>query len=99
MELHKDELLKKSGIDKENFNIVLQLILKKVMIVPNDILLPFKEDALNIIKNIDINDINFIACALAYPDSIIWSDDKKLKEQTKIKIINTKEIIELLRGY
>ena len=54
-----------------------------------------KEEALEIVKDIDIDDTLFVACALAFPNSIIWSDDKKLKEQNKINILNTKEIMDL----
>ncbi|MCX6706730.1 MAG: PIN domain-containing protein [Candidatus Woesearchaeota archaeon] len=96
MEKHKDELLNKSGLDEKSFNELLQLILKKVMIVPNDVLHPYKEEALEIVRQIDPDDAIFIACALAYPDSIIWSDDKKLKNQAKIKVINTQKIIDIL---
>lgn len=93
---HKQELLEKSQMNKEDFNKLLQIILKKVAIVPNEILTPYKKQALEIIKDIDRDDVIFIACALAYPNSIIWSDDKKLKKQNQIKILNTKEIIETL---
>lgn len=96
MEKHKEELLNKSGMDIKEFNELLGVILKKVIIVPEEILFQYRNEALEIVKNIDLDDILFIACALAYPNSIIWSDDKKLKEQIKIKILNTQEIIDLL---
>lgn len=67
-----------------------------MIIVPNEITLPFRKSALEIIKDIDIDDTLFIACALAFPDSIIWSEDKKLKKQNKIKVLNTKEIMRLM---
>lgn len=53
-------------------------------------------EAIRIVKDIDMGDASFIACALLYPDSIIWSDDKALKKQKEVKVLNTKEIIELL---
>ena len=76
----------------KDFDKLLTLILRKVLIVPSSTLLPFKTQALRIIKGIDSDDAVFIACALAYPDSIIWSDDKMLKKQDKVKIVNTNEI-------
>ncbi len=96
IEKHKEELFKKAEMNKEDFNKILQLILTKVVMVPNEVLQTHKKEALEIIKDIDINDIIFIACALVYPNSIIWSDDKRLKTQTKIKVLNTKEIIEII---
>ena len=97
MEKHKEELLIKSGMDIKDFNEILGIILKKVIIIPEEVLFQYRDEALEIIRDIDLDDVLFIACALAYNDSIIWSDDKKLKEQTKIKIINTNEFIELLK--
>jgi len=38
------------------------------------------------------------ACALAYKDSVIWSDDKKLKKQSEIQIINTSEMYNIICG-
>jgi predicted nucleic acid-binding protein len=97
MQKHKSELLKKSRMSERDFNKLLQLILRKVVIVPNEVLIPYKKEAYEIVKDIDLDDILFIACALAYPNSVIWSDDKKLKRQSKVKILNTQEIIKFLR--
>lgn len=97
LQKHKAELLKKSGMQEEDFNMLLQLILKKVIIIPNEVLIPYKKEAFEIVKNIDPDDVLFVASALAYPNSIIWSNDGKLKKQSKIKVLNTKEIIKLLK--
>ncbi len=83
-------------MDFQEFNTLFKLILSKVLVVSDVVLEPYYEKALEIVKNIDPDDALFIACALAYPDSIIWSNDKDLKKQTKIKVLNTKEIIDLL---
>ena len=93
---HKEEINEKSRLNKEEFEKIVQVILKKVEIVPNDIINKHKTKALEIAKEIDdLNDTLFIACALAY-DGVIWSNDKDFKRQSKIKILNTKEIIGLL---
>ena len=97
-EKHKSELLKKSGMNEDEFNRILGLILRKVMIVPSEILNSYYKEALEISERIDINDTLFFACALAYPNSIIWSDDKNLKNQAKIRVLNTLEIINILKG-
>jgi len=94
---HKNELLEKSQMNKKDFNKLLEIILMKVKVIPASKLIPYKVEAHEIIKDIDINDIEFIACALAYQNSIIWSDDKALKKQSTIKILNTKEIINILK--
>lgn len=91
MEKHKKELLTKSKMDKQDFNRLLNIMLRKVIIVPNELIRAYKKEALHILRDIDVNDIAFIACALACRDSILWSDDKDLKRQTRIRIMNTKE--------
>lgn len=93
---HEEEILLKSGLTKNDYYKLLYHLLQYVLIVPNEITLPFKKSALEIIKDIDIDDTLFIACALAFSDSIIWSEDKKLKKQNKIKVLNTKEIMHLM---
>jgi len=95
MERHIEELLKKSKLPRREFGMLLSILLKKVVIVPNDALLPFRRKALEIVKDIDQDDVLFVACALAYPESVIWSNDKKLKTQKSVKILNTGEISSL----
>ncbi len=97
MQKHKDDLLKKSGMLEKEFRRLLQLILSKVLIVPNEVLIPYQKAAWEIIKDIDPKDVLFVACALSYPNSVIWSNDKRLKKQTKVKILNTQEIVDLLK--
>ncbi len=65
-EKHKDEIFKKSGMGIDEFNKLLALILRKVNIIPSEVLEPYRQEAYEIMKNIDINDTLFVACALAY---------------------------------
>ena len=95
MEKHKEELFRKSGMSEQDFKKLLQLILDKVVVAPKEILNIYKTKALTIVQDIDEDDVLFIACALAYPNAIIWSDDKKLKKQTRVKVLNTPEIMSL----
>jgi len=97
MEKHKKELFLKSGMDEDEFYNLLELILKKVLVIPNEMFVPYRKEALSIVKDIDPDDVIFVACALAYSSSIIWSDDKKLKNQNKVNVLSTKEIKKLLK--
>jgi len=96
MQNHENELLTKSGLSAEELRGLLAILLLKVRIVPSETLIPFREEAIKIVWDIDPDDVLFIACALAYPNSVIWSDDRKLKNQIKIKVLNTNEIIKFL---
>ena len=97
MEKHKGEILRKSNMPKDDFDSLLRLLLQSVLIVPYQTLEPYKEIALNLVKDIDKDDALFIACALAYENSILWSDDKKLKVQKKVRIVNTAEMLLLMK--
>jgi len=89
---YKELLLKKSGMNSQEFEILLSLILEKVEIITEDKLIPHRQKALEIVKDIDQKDAVFFACALAYNGSIIWSNDKNLKKQTVVKVLDTSEI-------
>jgi predicted nucleic acid-binding protein len=96
MEKYKREIMKKSALNNEEFNKLLHLLLEKVMIIPDEVLLAYKKKAIEIVNDIDPNDVLFVAAALAYPNSIIWSNDKKIKKQVKVKVLNTQEILEVI---
>jgi predicted nucleic acid-binding protein len=67
MEKHKGELLKKTEMNTKEFELLLHILLRKVRIIPTDVLFPYKKKAYEIVKDIDPDDTLFIACALAYP--------------------------------
>lgn len=96
LEKHKAELLKKSGMKRKSFETLLNLLIQKVLIISTDVLSQYRARAYDLVRDIDPDDTLFVACALAYPSSVIWSDDKKLKEQNKIRIINTAEMYSIL---
>mgnify|MGYP005623540439 CR=1 FL=1 len=92
MEKHKKVLLKKSKMSENDFDDFLRLMLQKISVVPNEILRPYCKEAYEIIKDIDPDDEMFIACALAYKNCVLWSNDKALKKQSRVKVLNTSEI-------
>ena len=96
MEKYKAKLVNKSGMPLEDFDNLLQLILTKVVVIPSAALLIYRQRALELVAHIDKDDAIFIACALAYPGSILWSEDKRLKQQSAIPVLNTSEIKQLL---
>ncbi len=96
IEKYKDYLLKKSKMNSEEFNDLLQLLLEKVLIIPNEALDKYINEAWELIKEHSPEDAMFIACGLAHENSILWSDDKRLKLQNKVKVLNTKEIIKII---
>ena len=82
---------------KKEFRLLLKKLLKKIEIVSLERIIAQCEKAMEIAKNIDEKDAIFFACALAHSGSIIWSDDKALKNQKEIPVYNTQEISDLIR--
>lgn len=95
---HKTLILKKSGLNPNEFETVKTTLLRYVEIIPKKTIKPFYKQALEIIGSIDPDDAPFIATCLAN-DAILWSDDKNLKKQKAIKVLNTKEIIKLFTNH
>jgi predicted nucleic acid-binding protein len=56
MEKHKGELEEKSGMETQQFDLLLTILLQKVHIVPTHLLRPFEKKAYDIVKNIDPDD-------------------------------------------
>ena len=92
------ELIQKSCMNDDDFHTLLQFLLKKVEVVSFDELRKYKVEAFEIAQPLDPDDTPFFACALAYPGCIIWTDDKRLKKQDKVKVLNTQEMLVLLRS-
>ena len=94
---YKSDLLRKSEMDEKEFNKLLGLILRKVTIVPTELLDLYYDESATLAKSVESpEDQPFFACALVYPGCVIWSNDKKLRKQTKVQIITTSEMINLL---
>ncbi|MDP1728682.1 MAG: PIN domain-containing protein [archaeon] len=95
LENHREELLKKSKLSEKEFNILLLYLLKYIKVIKTEKIITYQKEAKNIMKTIDPDDAMFIATAIAF-NAIIWSDDKHFKMQERIKVLNTKEIIQSL---
>ncbi len=90
---HSSLIIEKSGISKRDFQIILENMDLKIAIVPLEEYEPLLEMASKISP--DKTDIDFFALAMLLKCPI-WSNDSKLKEQNKIDVINTQELIQLL---
>ena len=95
IEEHRAELIEKADVDKETFNRVLWLLLSKIIFVPADKLLEFEEKSKEVSP--DAKDRAYFALALCMgEEAVIWSNDKKLKEQGKVKVYSTSELLEII---
>jgi predicted nucleic acid-binding protein len=66
-EKHKNELARKSGLNTEEAERLLHRLTARMVLIKTEELLSYREQAIAIIREIDIDDTLFIACALANP--------------------------------
>ncbi len=91
---HKGEIIEKSNLSDEDLQIFLSLISSRIKFIEKNEFKQFIGPASEITP--DINDTEYFALALKR-NCAIWSNDKKLKQQDKIKVYSTAELIKLLR--
>ena len=75
---------------KNEFNLLSQKLLLQVSFTPNEELKAFLPAAASLLK--EPKDWLYLACALK-EDTIIWSNDKEFKKQSRVKIKTTAELI------
>jgi predicted nucleic acid-binding protein len=92
---HKREILKKSGLNASQFDLLMTTPKENLTIIPKYEIRKIKE-AKEIMDKIDPNDTVFIALALSTFNDGIWSDDVYFKKQDVVKVWNTKELIKFL---
>ena len=90
---HKDEILTKTHRSADDFDKFLSVIVEKIEIIPSLELKSFLNDAGSLSP--DPDDIQYFAAALKY-NCGIWSNDKALKKQLKVKVFSTSELLKEL---
>lgn len=91
---YKLDIIKKTKISEYKFNELKFDLAISIKFVSIKEYKDFLEQALKISP--DPNDLDFFALALKQ-NLPIWSNDKILKEQNKVKIFNTKEVLNLIK--
>jgi len=91
---YKTDIIKKTKISEDKFRELKFDIAISVKFIPVEEYRGFLKRALEISP--DPNDIDFFALSLKL-NLPIWSNDALLKNQTKIRILTTKEILGLIK--
>lgn len=86
---HQESILKKTHRTKENFNEIMDFLKEIITIVPQEEYSKYLKEAKAISP--DENDVMYFALALKLKCAV-WSNDKRLKQQNKIKVYSTSEI-------
>jgi len=93
IEKHKDEIMFKSGLLESEFDFLFSILYSKIDVIQKKEFESFIDKTKEITP--DENDTEYLALAFKMNCSL-WSNDKILKEQKYIHIVNTSELIKLL---
>ena len=90
---HSKEIREKTEKTEEELNNLLDVLKKKIILIPLEELLPYVDEAEKISP--DPDDVAYIALALKLKCDI-WSQDRKLKEnQNKVQVYSTEDLVKI----
>lgn len=91
---YQNFILNKTLRSKEEFIQIMHMLNEIITVTPKKEYFEFMKEAEKI--SLDKKDVTYLALALKF-NCGIWSNDKKLKELSKVKIYSTNDIRELLK--
>lgn len=94
IEKYKGEILEKAKINEEEFQRILERICSRIIFLNEELVKLHVPEANEIMGQIDVGDVVFIAAALA-TSADVWSDDNHFYMQKRIKARKTKDLVEL----
>ncbi len=95
IEKHKTELLKKSKMKSDSFDLLLSLILNEISVIEKKEYEEYIKEATDLLS--DKDDAPFLALAMNF-NCGIWSNDRGLKEdQKKVVVHTTAELLSTLK--
>ena len=93
---HIPIIKKKSRLNVNEINVLLNLLMENISIIPANKIKPHIKKAQKIIGSIDENDVPFIALALSLPNNGIWTNDTHFTRQKSIKIWTTETLLKTI---
>ncbi len=90
---HRDELMEKTNLTKEEFEVLLSLIFEHIKIIPYEAYESFIGECKDDIS--DPDDIPHLAAGLASKAEGIWAHDPHFLEQHKIKVLTNIDMLRL----
>ncbi|MBI4173912.1 MAG: putative toxin-antitoxin system toxin component, PIN family [Candidatus Aenigmarchaeota archaeon] len=93
---YQNLVLEKSGLNNDDFENLLQLLLKYIVIIPQERIALKVAEAREIMEKQDPKDTIFIAAALSISEAVIWSEDKDFDRQDRIRALKTKDLADIL---
>jgi predicted nucleic acid-binding protein len=96
MEEHFVEIRDKTGLDDDDCRDLIDALVSGITVVPRSEFEEYLPRARKAMKDIDEDDVSFIALALSFKNDGIWSNDKDFQRQHAVRIWTTKDLLALL---
>lgn len=94
IEKYKEEIIRKSSLSLEEFEVLFSLVIENVIIVPKEKYERYLNELRDTIK--DPDDVAYLAvCSLINADGI-WSHDPHFKEQDKVKVFTNIDMLKII---
>lgn len=90
---HIEEIKEKSGLSREEMDMILSIFKERMDIVPKEEFESVLKEANDVCP--DPDDTEYFALSIA-KEAYLWSDEKRLKKQDKVKVISTSELITIV---
>src|SRR3989338_6077322 len=95
---YKKEIMDKAKISEQQFDKIKEIALKNIETISDLIIQDKMPQAKEIMDKIDEKDTPFIAAALSIKNDGIWSDDRHFEKQDKIKVWNTRDLMDYIKS-
>ena len=94
---YRDEICSRAGYSHEEFDILLSLVTESIVIIEKERYAEQLTEADKLLGHVDKGDVPFLALAMSIPCGIWTENVKHFRVQNKVKVLTTKEIMELIR--
>lgn len=92
---YQDYAIGKVGLNEKDYTRLLATLFKHIKVISTEEIKENWDKAKEIMGHIDQEDVVFVAAALSLDDSVIWSEDKDFERQTMMKVLKTRDIVNL----
>lgn len=93
---HKDMISKRSGLNMEEIDIVLSMLMENITITQASEIKPNLKKAYKIIGDRDPFDVPFVALAFSVENDGIWSNDKHFENLRGVKVWKTSDLLKFI---
>lgn len=95
-EKHKSRIKVLSKLSSDEVNLIFEKLRNKIKSVPKEEFAKYLAEANSLIS--DKEDTEYLALSLALNKMPIWSNDPHFKEQSKVKVFTTKQLVDKLKS-